>query len=140
MASKRIVKDQIEINASRDKVWEVLTRPDYIQVWDDLPENYSGGPLQLDSVVDWEGYSTMTVTEFDRPTYLKLNWLPVNVEGTPADFDTAYRYTLSEKSGKTILRFEVGDFSSLPKGEDYYRATLEWLQTAKVKIKELSEE
>ena len=140
MASELIVTNQIEIDASRDKVWEVLTHPDFIRLWDDVPESYSEGPLRLTSVMEWEGFSTMTVTEFDKPTKLTLNLYPANAELPPSDYDTAYSYFLKDKGGKTILSFVIGDFSSLPKGEDYYHATLEWIQTARLKIKELSEE
>ncbi len=47
---------------------------------------------------------------------------------------------MNEKDGKTILTFEIGDYSKLPKAKDYYDASLEWVQTAKQKIKELSEQ
>ena len=82
---KLIVKDQIEINASKEKVWEVLTNPDFIRQWDDIPENYSGGHLQLNSVIEWEGYSKITVIEFDKPNKLKMNlYLPkVELEAYP---------------------------------------------------------
>lgn len=140
MPQKLTVKDHIEINASKDKVWDVLTNPDFIKQWDDIPENYSGGHLQLNSVIEWEGYSKMMVTEFDKPNKLKLNLYPFKVELAPSQYDASYIYFLTKKGGKTILSFEIGDFSTLPKGKDYYDASLEWVQTAKQKIKELAED
>jgi uncharacterized protein YndB with AHSA1/START domain len=134
-----IVKDKIEINASKEKVWDVLTNPDFIKLWDDIPENYSGGHLELNSVIEWEGYSKMTVTEFDKPNKLKMNLYLPKVELEPSQYDTNYIYFLTEINGKTILSFEIGDYSQLPKAKDYYDASLEWIQTAKQKIKELSE-
>lgn len=140
MATKTlIVKDLIEINASKEKVWEVLTNPDFIKQWDDIPENYPGGHLQLNSVIEWEGYSKMTVTEFDKPNKLKMNLYLPKVELEAAQYDANYIYILTEKSGKTILSFEIGDYSTLPKAKDYYDASLEWVETTKHKIKDLSE-
>ena len=136
---KLIVKDQIEINASNEKVWEVLTNPDFIKQWDDIPENYSGGHLRLGSVIDWEGYSKLTVTEFEKPNRLKMNLFLPKVELEATEYDANYIYILTEKSGTTILGFEIGDYSKLPKAKDYYEASLEWVQIAKQKIKELSE-
>lgn len=134
-----IVKDKIEINASKEKVWDVLTNPDFIKQWDDIPENYSGGHLQLDSIIEWEGFSKMTVTEIDKPNMLKMNLFLPKVELKPTQYDVNYKYVLTEINNKTILSFEIGDFSQLPKAKDYYDASLEWVQTAKQKIKELSE-
>lgn len=136
---KFIIKDKIEINTTKDKVWDILTNPDFIKQWDDIPENYTGGHLQLYSVIEWEGYSKMTVTEIDKPNKLKMNLFLPNVELNPSQYDTNYIYFLSESNGKTVLSFEIGDFSQLPKAKEYYDATLEWVQTAKEKIKQLSE-
>jgi uncharacterized protein YndB with AHSA1/START domain len=139
MTKKAIVKDQIEINASKEKIWEVLTNPDFIRLWDDMPENYSSGHLRIGSIIEWKGYSKMTVTEFNRPSKLKMNLYLPKVELAPSAYDVNYTYYLNEENGKTILRFEIGDYSSLPKSKDYYEASLEWVETAKQKIKELAE-
>jgi uncharacterized protein YndB with AHSA1/START domain len=114
MTEKLIVKDKIEINATKHDVWEVLTNPDYIKQWDDIPENYSGGHLQTNSVIEWEGYSRMTVTEFDKPNMLKLNLYPSKVDLAPSLYDASHTYSLVEKNGTTTLNFLIGDFSSLP--------------------------
>lgn len=139
MAKKLIVKDQIEINATKDKVWDVLTNPNFIKQWDDIPENHSGEHLRLNSIIEWEGYSKMVVTEYDKPNKLKLNLYPFKVELDLLLYDVAYVYNLAEKNRTTFLNFEIGDYSSLPDGKDYYDASLEWVQTAKQKIKELAE-
>ena len=140
VTEKLIVKDQIEIDASKEKVWDVLTNPEFIKQWDDIPENYSGGHLKLGSVIEWEGYSKMTVTAYDEPNKLKMNLYLPKVELEPAQYDANYIYVLAEKNGKSILTFEIGDYSKLPKAKDYYDASVEWVQTAKQKIKALSEQ
>lgn len=140
VTEKLIVKDQIEINAAKEKVWEVLTNPDFIKQWDDIPENYTGGNLKVGSVIEWEGYSILKVTVFDEPNKLKMNLYLPKIELEPTQYDTNYIYLLTEKKGKTVLTFEIGDFSKLPKAKDYYDASLEWVQSAKQKIIELSEQ
>ncbi|WP_026969402.1 SRPBCC family protein [Algoriphagus terrigena] len=139
MTEKLSVEDRIEINASKEKVWEVLTNPDLIKQWDDIPENYPGGHLELGSTIEWEGYSRLTVTQFDRHNFLSLAMYLPQVDLPAGAYDVRYNYTLTEKDGKTSLSIAIGDFSQLPKANDYYDATLEWVQTAGQKIKELAE-
>jgi hypothetical protein len=136
---KLIVKDQIEINTSKEKVWEVLTNPEFIKQWDDIPENYAGGHLTIGSVIEWEGHSKLTVTQLDKSNSLTLKMYLPKVNLAPTAYDVKYRYALAEVNRGIILSFEIGDFSQLPKSKDYYDATLEWVQTAKLKIKELAE-
>lgn len=132
------VADQISINAPIHKVWDILTNPQFIKEWDDIPENYSGGLLRLNTVLEWEGHAKMVVTEFDELKTLKLNLFLPKVKLDPSDYDVSYQYTLT-KNGDIVLKFEIGDFSPLPNAQDYYESTIEWLNTAKVKIKELAE-
>ncbi|MDF3820939.1 SRPBCC domain-containing protein [Leptospira sp. 96542] len=132
------VVDQILINTPIERVWEILTNPEFIKEWDDIPENYSGGPLKLNGVIEWEGHAKMVVTEYEELKTLKLNLYLPKVELDPSNYDVNYKYTLST-NGDTILHFEIGDFSPLPNPQDYYESTVEWLNTAKAKIKELAE-
>ena len=39
MTDQLIVKDEILIEATPSKVWEVLVNPKYVAQWDELPEN-----------------------------------------------------------------------------------------------------
>lgn len=57
----------------------------------------------------------------------------------PEQYDANYTYLLSEKNGKTILSFEIGDYSKLPKAKDSYDTSLECVETTKEKIIALSE-
>lgn len=132
------VVDQISINASIHKVWDILTNPKFIKEWDDIPENYSGESLRLNTVLEWEGHAKMVVTEYEELKTLILNLYLPKVKLDPTDYDVSYQYTLTNNED-TVLKFEIGDFSTLPNAEDYYESTIEWLNTAKVKIKELAE-
>jgi hypothetical protein len=135
-----IVKDQIEINASKEKVWEVLTNPDKIKQWDDIPENYQGGHLKLGSAIQWEGYSKLTVTEFHICSNLRLKMSLPKVNLKQSEYNVSYNYTLTGDSKKTVLKFEIGDFSPLPNSQNYHDTTKEWIVKARKKIKQLSED
>lgn len=132
------VRHEIEINTDRKKVWEVLTSPEFIAQWDDLPESYKGGNLESGSVLEWEGYSKLTVVEYEPLTKLSLRMYLPKVELDPAAYNVCYTYQLSGENS-TFLHIEVGDFSPLPYATNYYDATEEWAEEAKHKIKELAE-
>jgi uncharacterized protein YndB with AHSA1/START domain len=134
------VKGQVEINAPKDKVWEVLTNPRFIKQWDDLPENYQAGHLTLNSVIEWEGYSRLTVTEFEKNSRLKMGMYLPKVDLDSSKYDVAYSYVLTGSANKTNLAIEIGDFSPLPGSQRYFDTSLEWVKVAQQKIKELAEE
>ena len=53
--------------------------------------------------------------------------------------DIAYRYRLEDRKEQTLLNIEIGDFSLLPNGQDYYDASVNFAKEAKEKIKQLAE-
>ncbi|MCE7057703.1 SRPBCC domain-containing protein [Algoriphagus sp. AGSA1] len=135
-----IVKDQIEINAPIEKVWDVLTKAEYYRQWDDLPESFAGEELVKGDVLEWEGFSRMTVVECKKHEELKMKLFLPKVNLDPSKYDITYSYYLSGQGDKTQLNFSIGDFSPLPDAKSYYDATIGFLNTAKEKIKTLAEE
>jgi uncharacterized protein YndB with AHSA1/START domain len=134
---KLIAEKSIEINALISKVWEVLIMPTFIKQWDDVPEGFGEVSLQKESVMEWEGHAKLTVVAFEPEKLLKMQLIsPTWPEPVPQDI--AYTYTLREENGKTTLTITVGDFSSLPDGKNYYDASVEFVDTATQKIKELA--
>ncbi|KYP15852.1 MAG: hypothetical protein A1D16_10555 [Flavihumibacter sp. CACIAM 22H1] len=83
-------------------------------------KNYSDVHLHLNSVIEWECYSKMTVKEFDKPNKLKMSLYLPKMELEAMQYDTNYIYYLTEINGKTVLSFEIGVFSQLLKEKDYY--------------------
>lgn len=134
-----IITDQISINASEEKVWEVLTNPEYIKLWDEIPDNYQGGNLMLGSEINWEGYSKLVVTGIEDKKWLKLNLLLPNIDIDPKNYDVSYQYKLMKTGNSTLLEFEIGNFAPLPNGELYYSTSASWLTDAKEVIKKLAE-
>ena len=140
MEDSLLVKNTILIKAPAGRVWEVLTTPRFIKQWDELPEDFGDAPLSKGSVINWEGYSKLTVTEFEPGKLLKMKLYAEKWEKPEAAYDVAYTFSLGEEKGNTRLTLSIGDFAVLPNGQSYYEASLEFADTATKKIKELSEE
>ena len=135
-----IIRNSILIDAPPHKVWKVLTQPEFIRQWDDLPPDHRDEPLAMLSRLEWPGSSSLTVTEFEPNQLLRLSLYSHNWELPPANYDIGYAYRLVEDGDKTKLDIEIGDFAVLSNGPDFYGASDEFAKTSLPKIKELSEE
>lgn len=133
------VKDSILINAPLSKVWEVLTKAAYYKQWDGLPDNFTASTLVEGTVIEWEGYSKMTVVEFIPEEQFSLSLFLPKVDLPASAYDVTYSFTLEPKESGTLLSIQIGDFAPIPNANDYYEASVEFAETAKEKIKELAE-
>ncbi|HEV7782191.1 MAG TPA: hypothetical protein VGO58_13045, partial [Chitinophagaceae bacterium] len=86
-----------------------MTNPDYLKQWDELPDNYREGHLKLNSVIEWEGYSKLTVTAFDKPDHFQMKMYLPKVDLDPTKYDVSYSYSLTGDNDKTVLNIEIGD-------------------------------
>lgn len=139
------VERQILIHAPARKVWDVLTKPSYIQQWDEIPEDYDKTQdLRLGTIFRWEApsgrFTEVTATIVKPSEKLQLSLFVSSWELDPAPNNIGYTYTLHQDGDHTHLTLTVGDFSSLPNGKDYYDASTDFADTALPKIKALSEE
>jgi uncharacterized protein YndB with AHSA1/START domain len=134
-----VVRSEIVIEAPLSKVWEVLIAPKYIRQWDDLPSDFEDYYLEFGRTIEWTGTSRLTVTICEPNEVLKMALYVSKWEQPPAAYDIAYTYRLVNDGTDTVLSVEIGDFSVLPDGEDYYNASVEFAATAMEKIKNLSE-
>jgi uncharacterized protein YndB with AHSA1/START domain len=134
-----VVRSEIVIEAPLSKVWEVLIAPKYIRQWDDLPSDFEDYYLEYGRTIEWSGTSKLTVTICEPNEVLKMSLNVSKWEQPPAAYDIAYTYRLVNDGTDTVLSVEIGDFSVLPDGEDYYNASVEFAATAMEKIKNLSE-
>lgn len=139
MAQELIVSKEILIEAPLAKVWEVLIAPKYIRQWDDLPQDFDDYYLEHGKVIDWSGMTRLTVTEYEPNELLVFSLYVSKWELPPSSYNISYTYRLTEMDGGTILRLDIGDFSVLPDGQDYYGSSLEFARTALEKIKKLAE-
>lgn len=139
MSKSLIVKNNIRIDAPVSRVWEVLTKPYYIRQWDNLPEDFGDYEIHPATIIEWPGYSKMSVVEFDLNKTLRYSlfvpaWKEENVS------NIGYTYSLSvDNDGYTWLGIEIGDFAILTEGDKYYGESISFEKTASQKIKKLAE-
>ena len=143
MTNILIVKDEVHIEATPLKVWEVLMNPEFIAQWDELPENYPSENMGKGSKVVWEhpnGEQTVTtIIKAEEMKELKIALYSSSWEVKPNEGDVAYLYQLEDLNGSTSLKIKIGDFSLLKDGQDYYDASVEFASESKKVIKELAE-
>lgn len=139
MGQALTVSRKIRIEAPVSKVWEVLIAPKYIRQWDDLPHDFEDYYLEQGKVIDWSGMTRLTVTGYEPNKLLVFSLYVSKWEQPPSQYDINYTYRLTEEEDGTLLELEIGDFSALPDGRDYYASSEEFAGTALEKIKNLSE-
>ncbi|WP_028595427.1 SRPBCC family protein [Paenibacillus assamensis] len=140
MTNLFVVHHQIVIEAPASAIWEVLVSPEYMKQWDELPEGYGSDPLELGSIINWEGYSQLTVVEFAPLQRLRLA-LYVPKWPLPAEhYNIGYTYTLSRQGEHNLLTVEIGDFAAIPQGESYYEESVKFANSSLQKIKQLAEQ
>lgn len=138
-----IVKDKIEIQASPEKVWDVLIKPKYVSQWDELPEDYPQEDMTLGSEVIWElpngGKSITKIIKAVENEELVIALNVTNWTVKPQVGEVAYHYKIINNGNHSVLEIEIGDFSLLENGQMYYDASVEFASMSKEKIKELAE-
>jgi uncharacterized protein YndB with AHSA1/START domain len=106
---------EIVVAAPPERVWEVLTRPEYLPRWFTADraeiDLRPGGTLQL----TWAEHGTglARVERVEEPTLFSFRWaLEPGVEPTPGE-ETLVEFTLAEKGDGTLLRVVESGFSRL---------------------------
>lgn len=143
MSNQLIVKDEVYIEATPTKVWEVLVNPEFVAQWDELPEDYPSENMNKGSKVIWEhpdgGQTVTTIIKAEEMKELKIALYSSGWEVPPNEGDVAYLYQLEDLHSNTLLKIIIGDFSLLKNGQDYYDASVEFAAKSKKVIKELAE-
>ncbi|TVX93818.1 SRPBCC domain-containing protein [Paenibacillus agilis] len=140
MNKQLIVHNEVSIDAPASAIWEVLVNPQFIKQWDDLPEDFGSAHLTLGGVIDWAGYSRLTVVDFEPEQRLRFA-LYVPKWPHPAEhYNIGYTYTLSRQGDHILLTSEIGDFAAIPNGESYYEESVKFGNQSVQKIKQLAEQ
>lgn len=133
------------IPASPERVWEVLTEPSFIRIWDSVPDEYEGGALGKGSKLSWPGFAELHVSVCEEASFMRLDLKLPQVELEPSSYDVSYQYRLSPVTNhfspeeeQCILQIRVGDFSSLPNAHSYQMETQKFLQRALPQISSLA--
>lgn len=135
-----IVKNHIQIDATPEKVWDVLTNPRYIRQWDKLPEDFGDEAVNAATEIDFAGYSRMKVSAFEPGRVIRYS-LHISDYNLQAVSDATYSYEINvDENGKTWLKIEIGDFAVLLENGKLYEESTIFGKTASQKIKELAEQ
>lgn len=137
-----IVEKSVHIHAPVAKVWEVLTKPEFIRKWDDLPQDFGDEPLEKGDAIEWMiggKVTTLTVTALDSQKLLRMALHNSDWSEEIAHDEIGYLYVLSDVHGDTELEIIIGDFEKLADAQSYHDASVEFAETAAQKIKELAE-
>ncbi len=100
---------RITINATQQKVWNILTKPEFVKLWQygsDLQTNWNAGS-KIKFVTEWEGKifeQWGTVLEFTPITKLRYSLFAPrpDLEDKPENYFEMV-YTLTEQNGMTNL-------------------------------------
>jgi len=140
MSKDLVVKHSIKIEASPNRVWEVLTKPLYIRQWDKLPEDFGDYEIHPATIIEWPGQRSLNVVEFDLNRKLSYQ-LEVPEWKEQGVSHIGYNYSLSiDADGHTWLGIEIGDFAILTESDKYYDESSNFGLTASQKIKQLAEQ
>lgn len=143
MKEKLIVQKEMQISASPETVWEILILPKYVAQWDELPEDYPQDPMTTGSKVIWElpngEQSITTVIKADLEKELVIDLHGTGWKNKPQPGEIAYRFYLEENQHGTNLSIDIGDFSLLDQGKQFYEASLDFAEEAAKTIKTLAE-
>jgi uncharacterized protein YndB with AHSA1/START domain len=109
-----IVRENV-VAAPAERVWEVLTRPEYLPRWFGAEkaeiELRPGGSLVLRWAEHGTGYAR--VERVEEPTLFSFRWaLEEDVEPTPGE-ETLVEFTLTPEGDGTRLRVVESGFSAL---------------------------
>lgn len=139
------VKKSVEIDAPVSKVWDVLTKPEYIRQWFYIPADFPEGDVELrrGSKILWrdaagEVYLEGTVTSFQPKQSLTVSLQDRSWTRPVKTGEVAYTYTIVAQEDRVVLSFVFGDLSVDPEGEEWHRAYQE--NDELQKIKELAEQ
>ena len=139
MSKSLIVKHSIKIDAAPSRIWEILTKPEYIRQWDRLPEDFGDYEIHPATIIEWPEQKMVNVVEFDLNKSLKYT-LSIPEWQEQGVLHIGYNYNLFiDSEGYTWLGIEIGDFAILTEADKYYDENSIFGQTASQKIKELAE-
>jgi uncharacterized protein YndB with AHSA1/START domain len=139
MAKALTTRTSILIDALPARVWEVLITPKFIKQWFDLPVHFGDKILHHGTVIEWPGYSRLSVVGCEPNKQLKFLLYDPTWPEPPAHYSIAHVYTLAEENSQTLLTLVIGDFAQLADGNKYFEDADSFANDATLKIKELAE-
>ena len=143
---KLFVDKTVEIDAPVQKVWDVLTNPNFTDQWTNefMADMIVESDWKMGSAVVWKDISGKVVVEGDvtkiePKKVLRYTTFDVETGRTPVTEEDGITFELSGYEGKTKLHILHGDFATMKEGQKYYDMTLDAWNKIVPKIKELAE-
>ncbi len=134
----QFAQHSIEIAASPERVWDVLTLTRYIREWDDVPAEYTDDRIALGAELTWPGHATLTFTRVEPPVRLYAA-LRVHAWARPPRGPVGYEYLVAPSGHGARLELRVGDFAHVPDGAQFREVSEEFVLAAAATIKRLAE-
>lgn len=128
----------IDIAATPQRVWDVVTLTRYIRQWDDVPAEFRADRVSLSAELTWPGHATLTYTAWEPPTRLYAN-LRVHAWERPPAGPVGYEYRVTATGHGSRLTLRVGDFANAADGAQLQEASEEFVVAAAATIKRLAE-
>jgi uncharacterized protein YndB with AHSA1/START domain len=147
--AKLFVDKSIEVNASLQRVWDVLTQREHTAEW--ASEFSAGGPglyiesgWDLGSPVLWKDKKGRVVVEgvvtaLERHSLLRFTVFDVREKPPQAALEDGITFKLTERDGRTTLWVSQGDFAHMSDGEQYRDLSAEIWDRALARVKRLAE-
>jgi len=139
------IRKSIEVNASADALWKVLTDnaliPQYMFGCVAETDWKPGSPLLWKGAADGKLYVKGNVVAVDEPRRLEYTVIDPNnpaVPDIPSNYLTMI-YEIKEQGKGLVFELVQGDYSKVAEGQKRYEDTLKGDDFILVKIKELAE-
>jgi uncharacterized protein YndB with AHSA1/START domain len=134
----QIAEHTIDIAASPQRVWDVLTLTRFVREWDDVPAEYTAERIERGAAFTWAGHATVTYTVVEPATHL-YGSLRAHAWLQPPSGPVGYEFILTPTATGCRLAITVGDFAHVPDGAPFLEASEEFVVTAAAAIKRLAE-
>lgn len=128
MSKALIIKNEITINASISKVWDLLTNPEQtkkymfgceaISTWKPNDLLLWKGSWEGQEMIFVKGY-IISIEPYKHLTYTTFDPNNPSLEDIPGNYITV-TYDLSESNGFVLLKTTQGDFATVDDGEKRY--------------------
>lgn len=142
MEKELVIRNEMWLNASPEKVWEALTHPDQTEKY--MFNCRVQTDWKVSSKVDWAyngtTYVTGNVVSIDAPR--RLVYTVFDPQGDYKDVPENYltvAYELIPQNGGTLLKVEQGDYAKVEQGERRYADAPQGWEPVLVEIKKVVE-